>query len=622
MSVNIENSRYLISVQLEGIRPPLWREVIVPADISLAWLHEVIQAVMFWDDMHLHQFEQKRRYYGRRSSEDVVEMHDECKVALCDLVKKPKDWIRYEYDFGDGWEHRVELKKILDPDAEDVLRCVKSKGGDVIEDCGGAHGYMELMKLKQAVESGAKGVDRDAYDHYELAEHDFGNCDLEYEKVNLEDVRDDALEGGGLHPGAEPPAPNPMFGGGGGLLDSDEDFSLEADDEGFLDFMQSRTDALLDAGEADEDLGEEDFPEPYSELKADALAEFGQTLALAGKVRAAEPWKKLWNRDVFAVEDPETEELDIVSVLGAGKEVYSIHVHRAPTAMAFWKLAFSPAGLDPESVLMLSTMVEAEFVNKGAMELTDLDLYKYAEHVTPPRGRHRWVRFRSYRPRSFPWFSEAADLASLRRGMQLTLRYLELMQQSDDPAGFLTSDLAPGTMPGSLKVFRLAEGADSETSESWQLQDVPVNWEQCGGQVPVYQPTDFECMRLAKMPKQDDIWEVGTTCLTNGVMTATGPVMPVLAMACSISNGNVPPKPEFTADAAISEAQTLWECLVANIDAQGYCPSEIRVVTDEAFEMLAPFAELAGVQLAQFKEYKMLGQLFEMLAMMPEPGDL
>jgi len=601
--------RYLLRIQLKDIRPPLWREVIVPANISLAWLHEVIQAAMFWDDMHLHQFEQKGRFYGLPSSEDFSEMYNERKVALCDLVKKPKDWIRYEYDFGDSWEHRVELKKILEPDAEDFLRCVKGKGGDIIEDCGGAHGYMELMKLKQAVEFGSKKVDREDYDYYELADHDFGNCDLSFANENLGEVQIDAEEGGGLHPRAAPPIANPMFG----------DFHEDDEEDDFDDYFNF---GLESEASPPEELAEESFPEPYSELKPDALAEFGETMRLAQKVRTAQPWKELYDSDIFAVEDPTTKELDIVSVLGGGKEVYAIHVHRPPSGLAFWKMALTGSdAMIPEVIMKMSNMVEVEFLNKAEMEEPDLALYEYTGVATPGKGRHGWVRFRSYRPRCFPWFSEAADLATLRRGMALALRYLELMQDSEEPVSFMRPDEGPA-LPESLKVFRLPTGAKAGDSGAWRLEDISVDWDQCGQSEVVFQPGEFELSRLAAIPQKEDVWELGATCLTSGVMTETGPVMPVLAMAASLSGGEVPPTPEFTDDLAVSETEAMWNSLANNMDATGYRPTEIRVTSTEAVKLLEPFAQLAGIRVERVEELEMLDSLFQMLAMMPGPRDM
>jgi hypothetical protein len=391
----------------------------------------------------------------------------------------------------------------------------------------------------------------------------------------------------------------------------------------FGDFHDDDFDEYFDFGlETDREESDEDFVEPYSELKPDALADFHQTMQLAQEVREAEPWKALYDSDIFAVEDPETKELDVVSVLGGGEEVYAIHVHRPPSGLAFWKLAFSDSdAMIPENIMKISNMVEVEFLNKAEMEEPDLALYQRTEHATPGKGRQRWVRFRSYRPRCFPWFSEAADLGVLRRGMALALRYVALMQASKAPANFLRSDEGP-TLPESLKVFRLPEGAESDDLSAWCLDDIPVDWEQCGTGEVIFEPNEFEQNRLAAIPQKDEVWELGATYLTNGVMTPMAPVMPLFAMAVSLSAGEAPPMPELSDDLSISETEALWKSLASNIDLTGSRPKVIRVTSSDAVEMLRPFAELADIQVEQVEELEMLGSLFQMLAMMPGPDDL
>lgn len=55
--------------------------------------------------------------------------------------------MRYEYDFGDSWEHEMLLEKIL-PAEPDVFypRCLKGKRACPPEDCGGIWGYAELLE--------------------------------------------------------------------------------------------------------------------------------------------------------------------------------------------------------------------------------------------------------------------------------------------------------------------------------------------------------------------------------------------------------------------------------------------------------------------------------------------
>jgi len=49
--------------------PPVWRRVRVEGETTLAELHDVIQAVMPWDDSHLHQFEVDEVVYGSDPSD-------------------------------------------------------------------------------------------------------------------------------------------------------------------------------------------------------------------------------------------------------------------------------------------------------------------------------------------------------------------------------------------------------------------------------------------------------------------------------------------------------------------------------------------------------------------------
>lgn len=55
---------FQLKVQLAGIRPPVWRRVLVPGEIDLGELHDVIQTAFGWTNSHLHQFEIGAARYG------------------------------------------------------------------------------------------------------------------------------------------------------------------------------------------------------------------------------------------------------------------------------------------------------------------------------------------------------------------------------------------------------------------------------------------------------------------------------------------------------------------------------------------------------------------------------
>ena len=47
----------VLRVDLAHLKPAIWRRLEVPADITLAQLHRVIQMAFDWYDSHLHGFD-------------------------------------------------------------------------------------------------------------------------------------------------------------------------------------------------------------------------------------------------------------------------------------------------------------------------------------------------------------------------------------------------------------------------------------------------------------------------------------------------------------------------------------------------------------------------------------
>lgn len=142
---------YQLKVTLIGSKPPIWRRLLVPADISLDVLHDVLQIAMGWDNAHLHQFTVGRTVFGVPDDEfgDGFgdSMEDERRHRLHHLLLREKGSIRYEYDFGDSWEHRITLEKILPPDpSQTVPRCTAGKRAGPPEDCGGIWGYYVILE--------------------------------------------------------------------------------------------------------------------------------------------------------------------------------------------------------------------------------------------------------------------------------------------------------------------------------------------------------------------------------------------------------------------------------------------------------------------------------------------
>ncbi|MFA5265396.1 MAG: plasmid pRiA4b ORF-3 family protein [Opitutaceae bacterium] len=145
-----------LKVTLCGSRPSIWRRLLVPADIKLSKLHAVLQTSMGWEESHLHVFRHEDKTYEPAAHRQLGggffvpdENQDEAKVRLADLLHAKGDWLVYEYDFGDGWEHEVRVEKIVPVGSSNAHRAVCLAGARACppEDCGGLPGYDHLLKI-------------------------------------------------------------------------------------------------------------------------------------------------------------------------------------------------------------------------------------------------------------------------------------------------------------------------------------------------------------------------------------------------------------------------------------------------------------------------------------------
>ncbi len=138
-----------LDITLKESKPKIWRRVHVPADMTFYELHYVVQFAMGWTNSHLHQFVvgKGQEYIHPPFPDDEEEATDSRETKISAHLAAPKDKITYEYDFGDGWEHEVVVKKVLEADPKQhypVL--IEGAGACPPEDCGGIWGYAEMLE--------------------------------------------------------------------------------------------------------------------------------------------------------------------------------------------------------------------------------------------------------------------------------------------------------------------------------------------------------------------------------------------------------------------------------------------------------------------------------------------
>ncbi|MCD8396593.1 MAG: plasmid pRiA4b ORF-3 family protein [Lachnospiraceae bacterium] len=125
---------YIVKVTIEYTHPPVWRRIVLPEGITFYSLHRILQTVFGWDGDHLHDF---------RTSDGICISLPEAKTSGDELSEntttvddflKSGRWIRYTYDFGDDWRHKIVFEKEDPAYDKRYATVLKAKGDNFIED--------------------------------------------------------------------------------------------------------------------------------------------------------------------------------------------------------------------------------------------------------------------------------------------------------------------------------------------------------------------------------------------------------------------------------------------------------------------------------------------------------
>jgi hypothetical protein len=147
MSPRAPTSVHQLKITLTGSRPPIWRRLQVSSSINLRRLHDVIQAAMGWTQSHLYQFQVGDVEFGEPDDEFGMPIRSAKSTPLRKIAPKPGAVFRYEYDFGDSWQHRIEVEKVLPPEpGVHYPRCLVGRRACPPEDVGGIWGYEEFLQ--------------------------------------------------------------------------------------------------------------------------------------------------------------------------------------------------------------------------------------------------------------------------------------------------------------------------------------------------------------------------------------------------------------------------------------------------------------------------------------------
>jgi hypothetical protein len=137
---------YRLRIDLKGAKPPIWRRVEVPGDLTLAGLHEVIQTVFEWEGYHLHVFETALGEFG--DGESAFGHAHDGEVTVDQVLRGEGARMTYVYDYGDYWEHVIRVERTDTAEPGTIYpRCIGGRRAAPPEDCGGMAQYQESLRV-------------------------------------------------------------------------------------------------------------------------------------------------------------------------------------------------------------------------------------------------------------------------------------------------------------------------------------------------------------------------------------------------------------------------------------------------------------------------------------------
>ena len=190
-----------IRIKLNDAPVKIWRELVVPSNITLEMLAYVLIDAMGWEHEHLYQFIGKNNVFyvnSRQMKEQSTgfmgflshSQHKNSERTTLEMLLQPKgERLKFEYDFGDSWTHDLWVKNARDyaPDEEPVIKLLKAQGACPPEDCGGVWGYADLLELSKKKRKSAE--DKERLEWYDIpSKYDPEVCDLEWLQDNVDSL--------------------------------------------------------------------------------------------------------------------------------------------------------------------------------------------------------------------------------------------------------------------------------------------------------------------------------------------------------------------------------------------------------------------------------------------------
>jgi Plasmid pRiA4b ORF-3-like protein len=137
----------LLRIEIDEVTPAVIRRVEVPVTIRLDDLHFVLQIAIGWQNCHPFEFRIGDEAWGLvdRDTPETNPLPAE-QATLADLAVRTSAF-KYNYTFGDDWEHSVVIEAIeLSATDGGIPKLLSAEGRCPPADVGGPSGYEHYLR--------------------------------------------------------------------------------------------------------------------------------------------------------------------------------------------------------------------------------------------------------------------------------------------------------------------------------------------------------------------------------------------------------------------------------------------------------------------------------------------
>ncbi|MDA0767287.1 MAG: plasmid pRiA4b ORF-3 family protein [Verrucomicrobia bacterium] len=309
-----------------------------------------------------------------------------------------------------------------------------------------------------------------------------------------------------------------------------------------------------------------------------------ELFGLAYKVRQSEPWEEYCDQDWYGVRDPETGELQIVSILGMDGKVFALQLYLPEEGIRFWNGVIATGELNQNAALFDLRMIECEFCGKDGLPEEDLEWNEQFPPEGVRKGTNGYVSFRSHRPEHYPWFIEEEEGRMLANALRLLPVFGEFTEHVEEEAYYNTRR---GENPR-IPIFGLKEGGDPRDAGDWKgsVSEFPIAPPKVVPEVP---RDDVFHARMGKLKtKKGTTWEIGSFFLPGPAPVGGRLVYPTLTVTAPHESLALPaPLIGSPTDCRMAMQR---KSFAAMAEEKGYLPETLLVaspLTEAAFEELA-----------------------------------